>query len=120
MLSIKTVLSDSEQIPVLVFDEIDAGISGRVAQRVGAAMKKLSRKHQVIAITHLGQISAFADHHYFVEKRTQGAITTSKLRELSVAEHESEIARLLSGETITGESLQAARSLVHEADVLAA
>ncbi len=120
MLAIKTVLSASEQIPVLIFDEIDTGISGRVAQRVGTAMKRLAKKHQLIAITHLGQIASFGDHHYIVEKNTTGTNTTSHLRLLSAKEHEAEIARLLSGETITGESLKAARSLLHEAESLAA
>jgi DNA repair protein RecN (Recombination protein N) len=120
MLAIKTALSASEQIPVLVFDEIDTGISGRIAQRVGTAMKRLARKHQLIAITHLGQIAAFGDAHYAVEKKIKGAVTTSSLRLLSTAEHEAEIARLLAGEKVTDESLDAARSLVKEAEVLAA
>jgi DNA repair protein RecN (Recombination protein N) len=120
MLAIKTALSASEQIPVLIFDEIDTGISGRVAQRVGTAMKRLARKHQIIAITHLGQIAAFGDHHYAVEKQTRSGSTISSLRVLSAAEHEAEIARLLAGEKVTGESLDAARSLVKEAEVLAA
>ncbi len=120
MLSIKTILSDSEQIPVLIFDEIDTGISGRIAQRVGSAMKKLSASHQLLAITHLGQIAAFADHHYKVEKSTSGAQTSSTLRLLSAKEHEAEIARLISGETVTDTSLKAARSLLNEARSLAA
>ncbi|MBS1902244.1 MAG: DNA repair protein RecN [Bacteroidetes bacterium] len=120
MLAIKTALSASEQIPVLIFDEIDTGISGRVAQRVGTAMKRLARKHQIIAITHLGQIAAFGDYHYAVEKQTKSGSTISSLRLLTAAEHEAEIARLLAGEKVTGESLNAARSLVKEAEVLAA
>jgi DNA repair protein RecN (Recombination protein N) len=120
MLAIKTALSASEQIPVLIFDEIDTGISGRVAQRVGTAMKRLSRKHQIIAITHLGQIAAFGDHHLAVEKRTKSGSTTTSLRLLDTVEREAEIARLLAGEKVTGESLDAARSLVKEAAVLAA
>ncbi|HET9135470.1 MAG TPA: DNA repair protein RecN [Candidatus Kapabacteria bacterium] len=118
MLSIKTVLSASEQIPVLIFDEIDTGISGRIAQRVGTAMKKLARRHQLISITHLGQIAAFGDHHYIVEKSTKGAATTSQLRLLTQKEHEAEIARLLAGESVTDTSLKAARSLVEEAESL--
>jgi DNA repair protein RecN (Recombination protein N) len=120
MLSIKSVLSASEQIPVLIFDEIDTGISGRIAQRVGTAMKKLARKHQLISITHLGQIAAFGDHHYIVEKSTKGTATTSQLRLLTQKEHEAEIARLLAGESVTDTSLKAARSLVEEAESLAA
>jgi DNA repair protein RecN (Recombination protein N) len=120
MLAIKTVLSATEQIPVLIFDEIDTGISGRVAQRVGAAMKRLSRRHQLIAITHLAQIAAFGDQHYAVEKTTKSASTTSSLRRLTQSEHEAEIARLLAGERVTDQSLDAARSLVNEAEVLAA
>ncbi|MFI5263736.1 MAG: DNA repair protein RecN, partial [Candidatus Kapaibacterium sp.] len=111
MLALKTVLSAGDKIPLMIFDEIDTGISGRIAQQVGKAMKTLSAKHQIIAITHLGQIAAFADTHYAVEKSFAGDVTTSKLRKLSKAEHEEEIARLISGSKVTDRSLEAARSL---------
>jgi len=120
MLALKTVLSAGDSIPLMIFDEIDSGISGRIAQQVGKAMKVLSGKHQIIAITHLGQIAAFADTHYVVEKSTKGEFTTSALRKLSKKEHEEEIAKLLSGSIVTDHSLRAARSLVQEANSLVA
>ncbi len=120
MLSLKTVLSSGDSIPLMIFDEIDIGISGRIAQKVGKAMKALSRDHQIIAITHLGQIAAFADTHYLVEKSSVGDVTKSNLHKLSKAEHEEEIARLISGSKVTDHSLEAARSLLQEARTLVA
>ena len=104
----------------MIFDEIDTGISGRIAQQVGKAMNTLSTKHQIIAITHLGQIAAFADTHYIVEKSFAGDATTSVLRKLTKTEHEEEIARLISGSKVTDRSLDAARSLLQEARTLVA
>ncbi|MEI8133475.1 MAG: DNA repair protein RecN [bacterium] len=118
MLALKTVLADGDTIPLMIFDEIDAGISGRIAQRVGKAMKSLTANHQIIAITHLGQIAAFADTHFVVEKSSNGDSTTSVLRKLSDSEHESAIASLISGSVVTDHSLNAARSLVQEASNL--
>jgi DNA repair protein RecN (Recombination protein N) len=120
MLALKTILSRSEAVPLMIFDEIDTGISGRIAQQVGKAMKALSTKHQIIAITHLGQIAAFADTHYVVEKSTTGEVTSSALRKLSKREQEEEIAKLISGSVVTDHSLRAARSLVQEANSLVA
>ena len=120
MLALKTVLSAADKIPLMIFDEIDTGISGRIAQQVGKAMKALSEKHQIIAITHLGQIAAFADTHFIVEKSFAGEATTSALRKLTKTEHEGEIARLISGSKVTDRSLEAARSLLQEARALTA
>jgi DNA repair protein RecN (Recombination protein N) len=120
MLALKTVLSAGDKIPLMIFDEIDSGISGRIAQQVGKAMKSLSKRRQIIAITHLGQIAAFADSHYLVEKNSEGNVTTSALRKLSKSEHEEEIARLISGSKVTDHSLEAARSLLKEARTLVA
>jgi DNA repair protein RecN (Recombination protein N) len=115
MLALKTVLSAGDKVPLMIFDEIDTGISGRIGQQVGKAMKALSLKHQIISITHLGQIAAFADTHYKVEKNSLGESTTSSLRKLTKNDHEEEIARLISGSKVTDRSLDAARSLVQEA-----
>lgn len=120
MLALKSMLSHADKIPTLVFDEIDTGISGRIAQKAGKVMKLLGKEHQVIAITHLGQIAAFADRHYIVEKKTTKSSTTASLRLLGDAEHQSEIARLIAGETVSPESLEAARALKQEANELAA
>ena len=118
MLALKTVLSAGDKIPLMIFDEIDSGISGRIAQKVGKAMKALAGKHQIIAITHLGQIAAFAYTHYLVEKSSVSDVTSSVLRTLSKSEHEEEIARLISGAKVTDHSLEAARSLLKEARTL--
>ncbi len=69
MLSLKTILAKSDKLPLLIFDEIDTGVSGRIAQKVGAALKELASFHQIIAITHLPQIAGMADNHYAVEKK---------------------------------------------------
>ncbi len=118
MLALKTVLSAGDTIPLMIFDEIDTGISGRIAQKVGRAMMELAKAHQIIAITHLGQIAAFAETHYLVEKSSKGEVTASTLRMLSKSEHEEEIARLISGSKVTDHSLEAARSLLKEARIL--
>ena len=113
-LALKTILAKNDRLPLLVFDEIDIGISGRVAQRVGRAMKTLSAEHQVIAITHLAQIAAFASSHYLAEKQIANGATTSLLRKLTEAEHTKEVARLISGDVVSESSLDNARILIEE------
>ena len=98
-------------------EEIDIGISGRVAQRVGRAMKSLSADHQIIAITHLAQIAACSDAHYLAEKTTNKGITSSQLRRLTNSEHTEEVARLISGDVVTESSLENARTLILEANM---
>ncbi len=115
MLALKTVLAKMDRMPLLIFDEIDIGISGRVAQRVGLAMKSLSEDHQTIAITHLAQIAACADSHYLAEKNSTKGVTSSRLRPLTDAEHIEEVARLISGDVLTSGALENARSLISEA-----
>src|SRR5205823_9764556 len=106
MLALKTILAKTDRLPLLVFDEIDIGISGRVAQHVGRAMKALAGDHQIIAITHLAQIAAFADAHFQAEKRTTKGATTSLVRRLTDAEHAEEVARLISGVEVSESSLK--------------
>ena len=120
MLALKTILSSADATPTLIFDEIDAGISGRSGQIVGEKLWQLTRNHQVICVTHLPHIAAFADTHYAVEKSSAGEISTSALRKLTKTEHEEEIARLISGSKVTDRSLEAARSLLQEARTLVA
>lgn len=112
MLAIKTALSEADQTGVLVFDEIDIGISGRIAQKVGKVMKKLSLGHQIIAITHLAQIAALADEHLLVEKETEGTSTITKIRSLDKNEKVIEVAKLLSGEKVTDASIKSAKELI--------
>jgi DNA repair protein RecN (Recombination protein N) len=116
MLALKTILARNERLPLMVFDEIDIGISGRVAQRVGRAMKALSQDHQIISITHLAQIAACGDSHYLAEKKVVKGMTSSQLRRLDEGEHVAEVARLISGDALTASSLENAKALIEEAN----
>ena len=112
MLAMKSALAGSDKLPILVFDEIDTGISGRVAEAVGKSLKKLSRLHQIIAITHLPQIAAMANLHLQVQKSMQHDRTVT---EVSALDHKSRleaIARLISGKEISLSSLNLAAELV--------
>jgi DNA repair protein RecN (Recombination protein N) len=112
MLALKTVLADADKTDVLVFDEIDIGISGRIAQKVGKVLKKLSSFHQLISITHLAQIAALGDEHFLVEKETTGNSTITKIRKLEKNEKVIEVAKLLSGEKVTDASIKSAKELI--------
>jgi DNA repair protein RecN (Recombination protein N) len=114
MLSLKSTLAQNDKLPLLIFDEIDVGVSGRIAQKVGASLKNLSSFHQVISITHLPQIASQADHHYSIEKITQNERVISSIKKLPKSERITEIARLLSGEKITEASLKSARELINQ------
>ena len=96
----------------LVFDEIDTGIGGRAAEAVGKKLKSLARANQVLCITHLPQIASFADHHYLIEKKESAGRTKTMVRALSPAEQTEEIARMLSGATLTETSRQHAEQLL--------
>lgn len=112
MLAVKSVLAGADKVDILVFDEIDTGISGRIAQKVGRVMKGLSAFRQVIAITHLAQIAAMADEHFLVEKETEGNSTITKIRPLEKNEKVIEVAKLLSGEKVTDASIKSAKELM--------
>lgn len=112
MLALKSVLAKSDRLPILVFDEIDTGISGKIAQTVGLSMKDLSRYHQIIAITHLPQIAALADMHFQVRKEQVGGRTVSRVERLSSEAHQYEVARLLSGSEVTDAALKSAQELI--------
>jgi DNA repair protein RecN (Recombination protein N) len=112
MLALKMILSTKAHLPLLIFDEIDVGVSGRIAQAVGQSLKQLSKRHQIIAITHLPQIAGFADTHYSVEKVEDGKRTFTQLRKLSSDEQVKEVARLMSGEKVTEASLRSAKELI--------
>lgn len=115
MLALKEVTAIKGGVDTLVFDEIDAGISGRTAWNVSGSMKKLAATHQVIAITHLPQIAARADRHYLIEKHTEDDSTVTDIRELKDEEKVEEIARLLSGGELTKAGLVNARELIESA-----
>ncbi len=116
MLAIKTVLAETDDIPTLIFDEIDTGISGRTAQKVSEQLGIISRKHQVICITHLPQIAAMADRHFEIRKEVAGGRTVTRIRGLSHEEMSTELARLLGGAEITPAVLQNAREMKALAD----
>ncbi|MCD8122615.1 MAG: DNA repair protein RecN [Clostridiales bacterium] len=101
MLAIKTVLADSDEIPTLIFDEIDTGISGRTAQKVSEQLAILSRSHQVLCITHLPQIASMADCHFEIAKSVSSGKTKTGIQQLSEDEIVAELARLLGGAEIT-------------------
>ncbi len=113
MLCLKVILAEVDRIPVLIFDEVDAGIGGVTADKVGQRLKKLSRHRQVLCITHLPQIASRADHHIKVEKLQKKDSVTVKVRDLSSEERQEEIARMLSGK-ITDASLKHAKELLRE------
>jgi DNA repair protein RecN (Recombination protein N) len=116
MLSLKSTLAKSDKLPLLIFDEIDVGVSGRIAQKVGSALKELAAFHQIIAITHLPQIAGLADHHYKVEKASRDKRVVSSIRKLTDGDRIEEIAKLMSGEEVTEEGISSAKQLMDSAN----
>ena len=112
MLALKTILAKSDRLPVVIFDEIDVGVSGRVAQAVGLSLKNLSAVHQVIAITHLPQIAGLADSHYVVVKSESKNRARTTMHRLSEDERVHEVAKLMSGAEVTNAGLVGARELM--------
>jgi len=112
MLALKTILAKSERLPLLIFDEIDVGVSGRIALAVGKSLKSLSQFHQLVAITHLPQIAGLADTHFVVEKFEREKRTRTRLRKLELAERVEEVAKLMSGTEVTAAGLRGARELM--------
>lgn len=112
MLAIKASVTGKDEVPVLVFDEIDSGISGRIADKVGKVLKQLSKTHQIISITHLPQIAAMSDKHFIVSKEENKKETIAKIKTLTEQEKVTEIAKLLSGEKITEASIESAKELI--------
>ena len=111
MLAIKTVLADTDDIPTLIFDEIDTGISGRTAQKVSERLSYIGRKHQVLCITHLPQIAAMADTHFEIRKSVENGTTSTKIQKLNEQEQTGELARLLGGAEITEKVLENAEEM---------
>lgn len=116
MLALKGILAKSDRLPLMVFDEIDVGVSGRIAQAVGLSLKDLSAFHQVIAITHLPQIAGLADVHFVVTKSEQKGRSTTSIRRLSLDEQVEEVARLMSGAEVTEAGLASARELMGQSN----
>ena len=112
MLALKAILAKSERLPILVFDEIDTGISGPIARRAGESMHRLAQFHQIIAITHLPQIASLGDVHFLVEKTTEDGRTRTRIRRLDEAERAEAVAELLAGDQISEAALQSAREMI--------
>ena len=116
MLALKSALAEADTIPVLIFDEIDIGVGGRSGEVIGRKLWSLSRNHQVICVTHLPQIAAFADAHYSVSKRSAGDRTISTIEALQGNPRLDELAVMIGGSTYTDNALSAARELVQKAE----
>ena len=112
MLALKSILAKSERLPILVFDEIDTGISGAVARRVGRSMAELARFHQIIAITHLPQIAALGDIHLRVSKLVEDGRTKTYMHRLGDEERAAQVASLIAGGGVTDAALESARELM--------
>lgn len=112
MLALKTILAKSERLPILVFDEIDAGISGPVARKVGESMRDLAQYHQIVAITHLPQIAALGHVHFRVAKNVTDGRTRTQINRLSEDEQMAQVATLISGTEVTDAALESARELM--------
>ncbi|MDD3125881.1 MAG: DNA repair protein RecN, partial [Candidatus Kapabacteria bacterium] len=112
MLSIKSIVAEHRAMPMLVFDEIDSGISGKVARKTGLVMKDLAAHHQILAITHLPQIAALGDNNLFVSKRDDDERTTTTVAKLDTEAKIKSIAQMISGEDISDAALESARTLI--------
>jgi len=115
MLAIKTVLADADSIGTVIFDEVDAGISGRTAQQVSEKLRGISRNRQILCITHLPQIAAMADTHFRIEKQTEGDRTVTSVYPLQFEDMIDELARLIGGAEITGATRSAALEMKEQA-----
>jgi len=114
MLAIKRVIGGDEE-KTLIFDEVDAGIGGRVADLVGKRLRDLAEKHQVICITHLPQIATYGDRHFLVEKVVNKGSTRTDIKQLNIPERVQELARMLGGATITDKTVQRAEEMIQHA-----
>lgn len=112
MLSVKYMMADKTALPTIVFDEIDTGISGEVAVKVGRMMQQMAQKHQIIAISHLPQIAAQGDYHYFVYKEDREDRTISRIKKLSDEERVNEIAHMIAGANPSANAFESARELL--------
>jgi DNA repair protein RecN (Recombination protein N) len=115
MLALKRLEAQRRGVATLIFDEVDAGIGGAIAEVVGRKLRQLAKFHQVLCVTHLAQIAAFADQHFSVEKDERRGVTKSRVIALKVAERPSEIARMLGGDDSNDKFIRAARELINRA-----
>lgn len=113
MLALKNVIADKDNIHTLIFDEIDTGVSGRAAQKIGIKLKEVSSSKQVLCVTHLARIAAMADHHLLIEKKSDSSKTFTSVRTLSHEERRYEIARIMVGDEITDAALKNADEMLN-------
>ncbi len=116
MLALKNVIAQKDAIGTLIFDEIDTGVSGRAAQKIGLKLKNIARFRQVLCVTHLAQIAVMADNHILIEKNVVGNRTVTTVRPLAQEERKHEIARIMGGDSITPLLLENAQQLLDEAN----
>lgn len=114
MLAIKSVLADSDDTPTMIFDEIDTGISGRAAQKTGQKLSEISKKRQVLCVTHLAQIAALSDNHLLIEKKSDKTRTYTTVHSLDYGEKVAEIARIISGDSSDESSIKNAIELINK------
>ena len=112
MLAMKNVLSEQDHVGTMVFDEVDTGVSGRAAQKVAEKMARISRRKQVLCVTHLPQIAAAGNCHFKVYKEDRGETTISGIRKLTPEERVQEIAGMISGQEITPAAIETAKILL--------
>ena len=115
MLALESVLRRADLIPTLIFDEVDAGIGGAVAEVVGRKLKGVSESHQVIVVTHLPQVASLGDRHFRIEKRVAGGRTTTDVKTLEGEDRVEEIARMGTGVSITDAAREHAREMLESA-----
>lgn len=113
MLAVKSILAQYQKLPTIIFDEIDTGVSGEIAHKMGEIMKEMSKTMQVFAITHLPQIAAKGNTHFKVFKSVVGDQTQSELKLLSADERVIEIAQMLSGKDISDSAINHAKALLN-------
>ena len=116
MLALKTIFSESQGITSIIFDEVDTGVSGRVAQAIAEKINGIAHFSQVLCITHLPQVAAMSDHHYFIAKKITGKRTKTSVTKLDNAARVQELARMLAGTKVTKLSLEHAEELLRLAD----
>jgi DNA repair protein RecN (Recombination protein N) len=115
MLALKRLEAQRRGVATMIFDEVDAGIGGAVAEIVGRKLKQLARFHQILCVTHLAQIAAFADTHFVVEKQERRGVTRSHVTALATSDRPAEIARMLGGDETNEKFLRAAHELIDKA-----
>lgn len=115
MLALKSVIADKDSIPTMIFDEIDTGVSGKAAQKIGIKLREIGKMRQVICVTHLSQIAVMADNHLMIEKNIVGDRTETSVTQLDMEGRVAEIARIMGGESPTALMLDNARAEIERA-----